>query len=37
MTEICTPISTDHSPVQFSFQKKKDVSEVMEFENLIAP
>ena len=37
MTEILTPISTDHSAVQFSFQKKKAVSEVMEFENLIAP
>ena len=34
MTEILTPISTDHSPVLFFLSKEKG-SEVKEFGNLI--
>ena len=38
MTEILTPITTDHSAVFFSLsQNKKDLSEKKEFGNLIAP
>ena len=36
MTEILTPISTDHSPVLFSFSKKV-LLEVKDFGNLIVP
>ena len=35
-TELLTTISSDHFPVLFSLSKKKTVSEVNDFENLIA-
>ena len=37
ITEILTPISTDHFPVLFSLSKEEVVSEVKNFGNLAAP